>query len=243
MKKFLFFALLIFVSCKEENPINTSNAFDDSNIPDNIKKALLYDAAYLTFSEMRQDTSVLNNQIEIPEDIKQMYYRGLVTIENMNNEYPFNKVKNIHVYSFIPLNYFLLKVDKNFNWVRNLISGKLETGEPLFDSLVTKYQLQIHNIDDFINTYVTLYSPNPLNVIALSKKFSKIKGIVWAEPDYSGGDGDDLEAVRKRDHILFIFSHGWGDCVSGCIYRHFWVIGSYYNGTVKFIEEYGDPLP
>ncbi|MGB9665643.1 MAG: hypothetical protein ACPL25_12110 [Ignavibacteria bacterium] len=218
MKRFLILGLLIFVSCQKENPVQPSNAFDDSSIPDSIKKLLNYDAAFLTFAELRNDTSWLNNVVEIPEDIQLIYYRELVAIHNMNDQYPFNYVKKIHVFPFVSLELMVLMVDKGYSWVRNLLNGILETGEAKFDSLVKQYKLQLFWISD---RYVILYSPEPVNMYALSKKFSKIKGIYFSGPEFLAGDGNDLEAKRKDDSIEYTFSLGWGDCLSGCSHRHY----------------------
>ena len=38
------------------------------------------------------------------------------------------------------------------------------------------------------------------------------------------------------------YSHGWGDCPSGCIHRRYWQFNVYPDCSVEFVTSYGDPV-
>lgn len=70
------------------------------------------------------------------------------------------------------------------------------------------------------------------------------------------GDGDQIRVVESADDsgfegITLLFSHGWGDCPAGCIYRHYWKVaiksqtaphGAARSFTVTAVEETGSVL-
>lgn len=77
----------------------------------------------------------------------------------------------------------------------------------------------------------------PYHAGVLSDLVVATEGIVFAEPNHYIGDGDHIEVAWPH----YIFSRGWGDCPSGCIYRHYW---RFYvdEDTVYLAQEYGDNL-
>ena len=70
------------------------------------------------------------------------------------------------------------------------------------------------------------------------------------------GDGPTVRVVPEESlsgfqGVRVEFSVGWGDCPSGCIYRHFWLFEYRVEGERAgedwplvggLLEEYGDPL-
>lgn len=75
-------------------------------------------------------------------------------------------------------------------------------------------------------------------------------------PSMISGDGNRIELVQDEDcqgfgGITLLFSHGWGDCPSGCIHRHYWKVkvqsrgsrnGDPWGLVVTKVEEAGDVL-
>jgi hypothetical protein len=81
--------------------------------------------------------------------------------------------------------------------------------------------------------YEALYHPEVLAVI-----YEGIDGVLYAEPNVIGGDGNDITFEQLT---LYTLKRGWGDCPSGCIFEDFWVF-SVIDGSVDLIAHYGDSV-
>lgn len=53
----------------------------------------------------------------------------------------------------------------------------------------------------------------------------------------------DISYSWTEEYDEFIFTHGFGDCLSGCYLHHHWKVRVDHECNVTFIEEFGDPLP
>jgi Ca2+-binding RTX toxin-like protein len=71
----------------------------------------------------------------------------------------------------------------------------------------------------------------------LASLYEAVEGVGYAEPSWPIGDGDDIKVSASG----YTFSRGWGDCLCGCIYRHYWDF-SINGGSVVLSREGGDPL-
>ncbi len=80
--------------------------------------------------------------------------------------------------------------------------------------------------------FPALYHP-----VVLSSTYAQVAGITFAEPNYSYGDGSDITSSQVG---RYLFKRGWGDCLSGCTYKHFWDF-QVTDGTVTLLNEYGNP--
>jgi len=71
----------------------------------------------------------------------------------------------------------------------------------------------------------------------LAPLYAAADGVEYAEPNYIIGDGNNIQVALP----YYTFRMGWGDCMAGCIHRHYWV---YYvdGGSATLVNEYGDPL-
>lgn len=76
---------------------------------------------------------------------------------------------------------------------------------------------------------------NPLRLIPI---YSDAPGVIYVEPNWTIGDGDDIGILESG---RYLYTHGWGDCLAGCPFHHQWVI-AVLNGEVRIIEEYGDQV-
>lgn len=74
---------------------------------------------------------------------------------------------------------------------------------------------------------------NPTALIPLLK--SRF-GVVDIESSGFAGDGDSIGF--NPSSRIYTFSHGWGDCPSGCISRQFWVFSVSSTGQVTLLREY-----
>lgn len=68
----------------------------------------------------------------------------------------------------------------------------------------------------------------------LVAEYGQIEGIIYAEPNGVGGDGDDIFSTEVG---YYTFKHGYGDCPAGCIYEDYWVF-QVDGGTVTLLDQY-----
>lgn len=216
----------------------------DSRIPDTIKTLYKLDATILAFRNMLADTFARNNIVEINEDVIEEMYRGLICIYNLKNYRPINLITEhykIHARENPSLTRLILVVDTTKEWTNAWRNGQRLTGKQEIDQLILTYDLQLGE-RWFFGNYHTLISPRPLNLLALKNLFKKIDGVIDAAPDGLIGDGNDIIFNYARSNRVYTFILGWGDCLAGCMFSHYWDVAVTFDEKVRFIKEYGDPL-
>lgn len=250
MKQAIFFSLftiVLFTSCEvlesdgggwTKGKIITSP--DDSKISDSIKNHLKIDAATLALRDVVKDPESKYKHVEIPPDLIELYYRGLVHIYNAIKYPSYHKINDIHVFPNPTVTGIVVLIDATYEWTKAWKRGERLTGNVEIDFLMEEYDLQLNSC---YYDLASIYSLQPINTYALSNKFLGIQGVRISEPNGYGGDGADINAEIRDSYVLYVFSFGWGDCRSGCISRHYWDVAVQYNGSVIFLREYGDPLP
>ncbi|MCA2005244.1 MAG: hypothetical protein LDL01_05540 [Ignavibacterium sp.] len=217
----------------------------DRTIPDTIKNFYKMDASTLAFRIMVEDSFMRENIVEINENIVDEIYRDLICIYNTKKYNPINLIVDkypVHTRQDPSLTRLILVVDTNQQWTQAWRNGNRLTGNQQIDNLILTYDLQLGN-QWFFSNYHSLISPRPLNLLALRNLFKKIDGVIDAAPDGLIGDGNDIVFGYGRSNRLFTFKLGWGDCPAGCMHSHYWEIAVTVGEKVKFIKEYGDPLP
>ena len=205
------------------------------------------DASILALRDVHSDPSNKENLVILPEETVESYYRGLVHIYNANSIAARDSVieiYEIHSFPYPETHALIVSVDSTKNWVSAWQNGQRLTGNQQIDFLMETYDLQLDRYYHWSWAHAAvLLSEEAINIFALSKKFKPIDGIIYAESIGVCCDGDDIEGNIESNYISFEFSEGWGDCLAGCIHRHYWMFHVKFNGTVEFIGSYGDPLP
>ena len=250
---FILLTCLFFVILNSCDTVDTDNgkrqitSGDDSLIPDSIKSIMKEDASHLVLRDIYSDPFKKENLAFLPNDLVESYYEGFVHIYNAKSLSTRNQVienYKIHTFCNLEMHYLSVSVDSSKDWVKAWCNGNRFTGNEQVDSLIETYNLQLHRVYQWFD-YVTvsLYSDSAVNVYAISKKFEPIDGVRYADPDGCAGDGNNITGSIESEYIEYNFSHGWGDCPAGCINRHYWLFHVMFDGTVSFINSYGDPLP
>ena len=229
------------------NDNNQMTSGDDSSIPDSMKKLIKEDAALLTLREVYLDSSKKENLVILPQNSFESYYRGFVHIYNAQTLPARDSVIEIHRIQAFPnpaTHSIIIAVDSTKDWVAAWKNGERLTGNPPIDEIMEAYDLQIDKYYSWPTFHAAvLFSPEAINIFALSKLFGSIDGVIFAEPNGYIGDGNNIEGKINSNYVEYIFSYGWGDCPSGCINRHYWLFQVKFDGTVIFINNYGDSLP
>ena len=80
------------------------------------------------------------------------------------------------------------------------------------------------------------------NIPLLAENYQQLDSIASAEPNRTIGDGSNILLEYKEPYWHLTFVKGWGDCPSGCIYKHRWEFDFDNNGKMTGFRETGDPL-
>jgi hypothetical protein len=231
-----------------------SNLFSQNCIVNDwIKDEYFFDSQMLSIREIISDTNhPYRDSVFLPGVITDKYLGLLSAVYDQKTDltdiifsYYF-----IHIYPYFELDYkgipysqIVMKIDTTFNWVKTYIQDSLISGNHKFDSITSLYNLRLKSVTYLKTaTYMHVGSPEIMNLQALKDIFESIEGIELAYP-YDGlmGEGDDIQITFNYDTAHVVFSVGWGDCLAGCIDRHYWKF-SVYNCNSKFERSYGDPL-
>ncbi|KAG4065017.1 hypothetical protein HA402_004140 [Bradysia odoriphaga] len=76
------------------------------------------------------------------------------------------------------------------------------------------------------------------NPVVLAEELTTKKLVNFAEPNSVIGGGDSIRYDSQTG--VYEFTHGWGDCPSGCINRHYWKFSVSPSG-VTLLSESGTP--
>ena len=250
------FICLLFYACQDSMSNNDEINWtlgkqmlpaETNYCPDSILSLIFEDAACLALRDVHKIESEKNTLIEIPIDLIQIYYNGLIHVHNTISIPARDSVVSmysIHVFPHPETHCLIVNVDSTENWVQNWKNGNRLTGNAEVDQLIEKYDLQLDKYYFWPWAHaIILSTPYPQNIFALARSFSNIIGVSLAEPDGHMGDGNDISGSLSINYIKLIYSIGFGDCPSGCIGRHFWTFKVSYDGEVTYLNSYGDPLP
>jgi len=245
---------LMFISCdvSETNYIDEwTKGFniepaDDSSLNDSLKNLYREDATRLALKHILKIEEYRLTMTEIPEELIYIYYNGLIHIYNdvelngrdkIIDKYGIHTSKNPELYSIS------VGVDTSSVWVEAWRNGERLTGNPVIDTLMINYNLELAIYYGGNFSTAILSSPTPINTTALSYKFSLIDGIRYANPRIWVGVRKDIDAELQTTKVQYLFIYGWGDCIAGCAGWHYWQYSVVSSGNVNFIRDYGDPLP
>ncbi|MFQ6094112.1 MAG: hypothetical protein ACE5OR_15825, partial [bacterium] len=152
-------------------------------------------------------------------------------LEAARNEY--DTVKSIHVWpDYVPTD---LMLKSYASWTQAWCEGNLLTGNATIDSLTMVYKMT--SVECFYGPWFNLVFAQPLKMPLLCRVYKAIPGVVYAEPNYFCCEGDDIEAFEKNQIWHLAFTHGWGDCQMGCIYRYYWYVTVDQHLDALLVEE------
>ena len=94
-------------------------------------------------------------------------------------------------------------------------------------------------VRSFIKTF-SLDFDQPYNPPALASLYAGATGVRYVEPNYMMGDpSTDIASTMLG---RYLYTQGWGDCPSGCMYHHYWEL-QVTGGTVTLLRSWGDDVP
>ena len=125
-------------------------------------------------------------------------------------------------------------------------SGLTHTGRASLDSITEAYEIDVrehHRLDGIGWDMFVLESTHPLNTLAVARRLQAAPGVVIAERNGWGGDGNDIVAEREDGAWILSYWLQWGDCPSGCIYGHYWRFRVSDAGVAAFVTSGGETVP
>jgi hypothetical protein len=221
--------------------------FDDSQVPDALREAYWEDAGRLAARSVLKAGGSAAESVELPIDAIDRFYTALILLHNSSSygRYQVVDVYEIHARARPETHRVFLQLLRPA-WADPWRRGERLTGYPPVDTPMEAYDLQL---DDFrtspsLGEIATLYSAAHINTPALAALFAGVDRIGYAGyGNGSIGGGDDIEARAMDGYVELDFSVGYGDCPSGCIYRHYWMFRAHADGRVVYRGERGDGAP
>ena len=149
---------------------------------------------------------------------------------------------SLHSFPVSELYGISVAVNSNKSWSSNWKNGIKRTGLIKIDSLIDNYDLDINFAFESESTYwIEIKSKVPINFFALMEKFKTTSEFLFVEPFVLVGGGSSISLKVEGNFKYYKYYSGWGDCPSGCINHHYWVVRLKEQELTLF-EEDGNPL-
>jgi len=220
---------------------------EDSHLPDSTRANYKVSAEELALrAVINQDST----QIDIPENLIDTYYNGLIHIVNSGLQQAEDVTESYSIQARPEFKHGELLVFPDIasssEWIDAWRNGETNTGNTVIDDLIEKHGLTLESYKESDTTdygIATFTTDQLLNTIPVAMEFEALADISNAGPNGVVGDGSDIIATVRQTTVEYRYEYGWGDCPAGCSYRHYWVFRVDAEGDVSFEEEGGDPLP
>lgn len=248
MKKIFYLTLVIFLNSCTNNVEEEFLKYSENDLKplnDSTKNEYYNDAAFIEFGLLVKDTIKRVNQVELDENAILSYYQDLLYIYNssfkLSNSF-FEYTSTLHSHGAVTLYQISVSVDTNKSWASNWKDGIKYTGIIEIDSLIDNYNLDVSLMFESDSIYwYEIKSNTPINYIALMEKFKKTSEFIYVEPTVLIGGGSSISIKNENNYRYYRYNYGWGDCPSGCINYHYWIV-QLKDDKLALIEEGGDPL-
>lgn len=219
----MFFSSLIFITACQKTDIS------NTKISDYIRQAYYADARQMYFEEWKDNPQHINyNKPTFDEaaidNILRMI-QGVYDSKSAHRDSIFD-VYQIHKYGTSDFKTLVLEVDPNNQAISQLAEGLIKTDNNKLNGLLNTYQVdsvrKFSSYPEF--NWLIMHFKKAWNPIKVCADFEKIEGITTCEGDNAfAGDGYNISLVRDEHYTDLVFSHGSGDCPSGCINRQYWI--------------------
>lgn len=213
---------------------------------DGIYNAYLKSAQRLTMRKFMDENSTYLDSIHIPQSHVDTILNALIAVYNATGLAARDTV--VTIYGITAQNYptvdgIYIQPDTSLSWTDSLNNGVIPTGNFYIDSLIGAHYLTLDNYwETGFHDYGTASfdSDSSYNIFALGAAFMEAPMVYGSGLSAFTMDGNDISCIINSDHVELTYSHGWGDCISGCIDKRFWVFKVYFDCSVEYVGSYGD---
>jgi hypothetical protein len=243
-------ALGVVAGCAD--PLGPGDAFpllvDAAEVELTDQQRLVYqeDAVRLAIRRLEETGSSAVLEVDPPAKLVASLFNALVHVHGATHPVRDTVIDVYRIRTFPEpaTREIMVRVDPSRPWTDAWKELNARTGNSLVDALVGQYELSVRAYYRWsIGDVAVLRSARPLNATALATRFEPIPGVIWAERNGAGGDGNDIRARPHGDGWRLDYSVGFGDCPAGCIHRHAWSFGVSAAGDVTFLGRSGPPPP
>lgn len=204
------------------------------------------DAARLVLRMDAEQEDLRYGAIQIRQSRIDQFYSILTKIYQQEETARSVAKCNVHTFPNVSIDYFVVVYKKDTDWAAPLKDDIAETDNEQFNKLLEMHDLSIVEHQKWTDTQdaVTIRSRNPLNITALANEFRNIAGVEDIDMGLPEIMGNDIELHRtptgfRLDYILKVGGGIGGEALQ----THSWSWSIDSEGTVKFIEEKGAPVP
>jgi len=219
MKKFLLLLVLSTIFNSSQAQV-ASSCMMPPLLANEYKRDITQLAVERLFQLQSPDTAL----VKVPPAYVDTISEGLAAIFNATSIPERDSVFNMYcVHNLNPFAGFgmysglLIKVDTNFSWTsawQNLITI---TGDPLLDTLLTKYNLTItHFYNWAIGNYAVLSVDSSWNLFALMDSINMVAGVLTVEQNSFVGVAGKISYSKIGDTKFYDFYFEYADCFDGC---------------------------
>ena len=250
---------LIFILLIAIQPVIAQIVPSSCEAPDSVKEKYVNDADRMALRYIYRHNLPDTSKPEIPKQYSHPFLDALIAVYNANGLAESDTVTKIHKLHTFPgydfyhnqhsylLDKFRISSDTVTPWMQKLQNHILTTGHPLIDSLITTYGLTIDDLNSmFGNKMVRFQTDTNYNIPYIIKDLDTISGMDFASTISYMMETNNIYVTDyspASSVIRLLYSHGWGDCPSGCMYRRYWEFKVYLDEcSVKFVTSYGDDI-
>lgn len=184
------------------------------------------------------DSTYRTDSIAIPQMIEDSVWGALSAVFNVQNMPERDSVIDLYCVHQYPKNHFvqefLIIADRSYEWTNHWFNNELMTGIPIVDSIMIKYGFEIKSVSPSVDM-VVFRTEQSFNIRAVCDLLKITDGIIYADPNISFGDGPRFTYTSSGIDRYLTFQIGWGDCMSGCIWRHIWRFKVNENCDVEYL--------
>ncbi|MBK7966977.1 MAG: T9SS type A sorting domain-containing protein [Bacteroidetes bacterium] len=193
-------------------------------VPPLLKMEYKRDVAQLASYRLYQLQSPDTDLVQIPPAYTDSIFEGLAAIFNATSIPERDSVFNLYcVHNLNPFagyggySGFIVKVDTNYAWTQAWQNLNTLTGDPLMDTILTKYHLSISNFYNWtIGNYAELSVDSSWNIYALIDSIDLVPGVVMTELNSWLGVAGKITYDLIGNSKYYNFYFEYQDCFDGC---------------------------
>lgn len=193
-------------------------------VPPLLKMEYKRDVAQLASYRLDQQQSPDNNLVQIPHTYTDSIFEGLAAIFNATTIPERDSVFNLYcVHNLNPFvgyggySGFIVKVDTNYAWTQAWQNLNTLTGDPVMDTILTKYHLTISNFYFWtIGNYAELSVDSSWNTYALIDSINLVPGVLMTELNSWVGTAGKISYDKVGNSKYYNFYFEYADCFDGC---------------------------
>jgi len=214
-------------------------------VPDKLIRKYKRDAARLALRLEAGPEDLRFSNIDIPYEKIESIFEMLKTIYLSGETGKSIARCNVHTFPNPSIDQIKIIYDKEAEWADLLNEGISETTSEEFNDLLDEYELIIDKHVPWNDTQdaITIRSKEPMNMAALSNEFYNIEGVEEIDLGVPKIVGNDIVLNRLATGWQIKYLLKFGAFGSSGGKEHVWTYEASDDGTIKFIEEEGEPIP